>query len=132
MPYKKDLKDFARLVCHAPRGLDCVSARLASLLIAGTQESGRCGVTRSAHAYSSNNEGDSQRKDLQVQERRPIIDIPNIVCKFLLPRKSISTADLCPACNAGLNEKPTTLFLRVQRHVLNQKWAGANEAHVAL
>ena len=74
---------------------------------------------------------DGEEKDLEVEEKRAVVDVPDVEAEFLLPRKGVAAVDLRPAGDAGPDFMTTRLLGRIARKVSRGERARADEGHLA-
>ncbi len=61
-----------------------------------------------------------------------MIDVPNVESELLLPGEGVTSVDLGPAGDAGLDVVTPRLLRRVTVEVLHEEGSRADEAHVSL
>src|SRR5439155_21650223 len=71
------------------------------------------------------------REDLQVDERRAVLDVPDVEFDPLVPGEARPAVDLSPAGQAGLDLEPAALPGRVAPDLVGERRARADHAHVA-
>ena len=74
---------------------------------------------------------DSEEKDLEVEEKRAVVDVPNVEAELLFPRKGVAAVYLRPAGDSGSNLVASRLFGRIARKVSRGERARADEGHLA-
>src|SRR4051794_24380370 len=72
----------------------------------------------------------SPGKDAKVEHQAPVVDVPDVESEAFLPTGRVTTVDLGPARDPGKYRVTPGLVGRVQREVLDQQRAGADQAHV--
>jgi hypothetical protein len=82
-------------------------------------------------AISARRFEDGKEKDLEVEEKGAVVDVPDVEAEFLLPRKGVATVDLRPAGDAGTNFMASRLLGRIARKVSRRERARADEGHLA-
>ena len=80
-------------------------------------------------AISARRLEDGEEKDLEVEEKRSVVDVPDIEAKLLSPRKGVATVDLRPAGDAGANLVASHLLGRIARKVSRGERARTDERH---
>ena len=53
---------------------------------------------------------DGEEKDLEVEEKRAVVDVPDVETELLLPRKGVAAVHLRPAGDAGPDLVATRLL----------------------
>src|SRR4029079_19587986 len=71
------------------------------------------------------------RQDLQVDPRRAVLDVPDVQLDPVRPGQGGAAVDLRPAGDPGLDLQPSALALVVALHLVAQRRAGPDHAHVA-
>src|SRR5215207_2424668 len=71
------------------------------------------------------------QEDLQVEERAPVLHVPDVQLDSLLPGKRGPAVDLRPAGDARLHVEAAPLAIRVLLDLVAQGWARPDQAHVA-
>ena len=61
---------------------------------------------------------DGEEKNLEVEEKGAVVDVPDIEAELLFPRKGVAAVYLRPAGDAGTNLVAARLFGRISREVL--------------
>jgi hypothetical protein len=83
------------------------------------------------HAFTGQHLPDRQPEDFQVYQDGPVVDVPNVEAELLFPADRIPSVHLCPAGDTGLHFVSAHLLGGVERQILGQQRARADEAHVA-
>src|SRR5919106_7053875 len=73
-------------------------------------------------------EGRAQQ-DLQVDERRAVLDVPDVELDPLRPRQRGAAVDLRPARDPGLHREPEPLALVVALDLVAERRARPDQAH---
>src|SRR5581483_2205671 len=71
------------------------------------------------------------QQDLQVEERRAVLDVPEVELDPLRPREAGATVHLRPAGDAGLDVEPAPLPLVVLLDLVPERRARSDQRHVA-
>ena len=66
-------------------------------------------------AISARRFEDGKEKDLEVEEKRAVVDVPDIETELLLPRKGVAAVYLRPAGDAGPDLVAACLLRRIAR-----------------
>ena len=74
---------------------------------------------------------DSEEKNFEVEEKRAVVDVPDIQAKLLFPRKGVAAVYLRPACDTGSNLVAARLLGRIARKVSRGERARTDEGHLA-
>ena len=74
---------------------------------------------------------DGEEKNFEVEEKRAVVDVPDVEAEFLLPRKGVATVDLRPPGDAGTNFMASRLLGRIARKIPRRERAWADESHLA-
>ena len=62
------------------------------------------------NAISARRFEDGKEKNLEVEEKRAVVDVPDVEAEFFIPRKGIAAVDLRPAGDAGPDLVATRLL----------------------
>src|SRR5689334_8996104 len=89
------------------------------------------GVSRLADPFTPPNGSNGEHQNSQVQPDAPMVDVPDVKSKPLLPRQRVAAMHLCPACNPGLHFVPAALERAVAREVLHQQRTRTHQAEFA-
>jgi len=71
------------------------------------------------------------QEDLQVDERRAVLDVPDVELDALVPRQPRPAVHLGPAGETGLDLEPPALPRRVALDLVGERGPRADHAHVA-
>ena len=88
-------------------------------------------MTGLADSFSAKHLKQRKAEDLEVKEDTPVIDIPDVEIKLLLPRNRVSAVDLCPSGDARHDLMAPSLFRRIARQLVHEKRTRPNEAQLA-
>ena len=71
----------------------------------------------------------SQEKNLTMQSKRKMVNIPHIILKLLGMRYCVASINLCPSCNTRSNLMSSHLFCCIKRKIFHQKRTRAYQSH---
>jgi len=107
------------------------------LLTSATHASNSLGHTHRrlpglADALAHDDLAHSQPQNFEVEPEGEVVNIPDIIRKFLFSRNGVAPIDLRPTGNAEAHFMASRLFRRIEWQVLHQQRARPHQAHVAL
>src|SRR5690606_2505254 len=76
--------------------------------------------------------GDGEHDDAEIQQKRPVIHVPDIQLEPLVPLNIVATADLRETGDSRLDVVATHLLGGVEIEIFHQQRSWSNEGHVAL
>src|SRR5437763_8090019 len=91
----------------------------------------RLPATRPALVRAAEEGARRAREDLQVDERRAVLDVPEVELDPLRPREARAAVDLRPAGDAGLDVEPVPLALVVLLDLVAKRRPRPDQGHVA-
>src|SRR5438128_868774 len=99
---------------------------MALLFAAGEAWHGR--VPRLGDAVGGDHPHEGEPQDLQVEREGAVLDVPGVQAQALFPRLRVAAIHLRPAGDAGPHVVAARLLGRIERQVLHEERARADDA----
>src|SRR6476469_5398946 len=87
-------------------------------------------MTRRGDPFATKGLPDGERQNSHVEQKRAVINVPDVVLELLLPAQCVSTVDLSPTSDSRSDLMAARLLWRVTIEVLCQQRTRPHETHV--